>query len=164
MKAPVTPSQPDSFGFVPAKSAVRVADPESTKISPIHPSQAPKRCSASSGVSQSRIEAPGWGSAGAGDGSGNHQAGFAGVGISRNSSAKRKWHHTVLRMLRNTAGMSKWPPDCSVRALRNSSHGECLGRGYSSGSVFVWFLLKSGTLRPRNQFRTYFLVLLRLPD
>lgn len=144
VKAPVTPFQRNSFVLL--ESVMRVADPESTKIRLICLSQAPKRCSTSAGVSQSRIEAPGWGSAGAGDGSGNHQAGFTGVGTSRNSSAKRKGHHTALRMLktRRVRAGGHWTaplerseiPDTGNALGEASAQAACLSGSYSSLGLF----------------------------
>lgn len=71
----------------------------------------------------------------------NHQADLLGLEIAETPVPRGKGTTQCkpeLRMLRNMASMSVQPSDCYIRALGNSKHWECLGRGCISDSVFVW--------------------------
>lgn len=71
----------------------------------------------------------------------NHQADLLGSEIAETPVPRGKGNTQCkpeLRMLRNMASTSVQPSDCYIRALGNSKHWECLGRGCISDSVFVW--------------------------
>lgn len=71
----------------------------------------------------------------------NHRADLLGLETAETPVPRGKGtmqREPELRMLRNTASMNVQPLDRCIRALGNSKHWECLGRGYISDHLFVW--------------------------